>query len=218
MLGEIQWLYSTIVDRCPAMPTSEMGHPRPGRARSRSGQVRDASKAEVISKHERLRDGPLRFDARPWANITLGAGCSGRGGARRRTALTRRVKSCGPGAPTLASSSRGGNPLERRWQESPVTGETTKETVKTTAQGMPVDCGVPVVTTLVCFPFLHARLSCAFHFCTRGYGCELRIRHSLRPLLSRVIAQQLGRYPRRENAGRGSSLVVAHSWTGGFSR
>ena len=25
MLGEIQWLYSTIVDRCPAMPTSEMG-------------------------------------------------------------------------------------------------------------------------------------------------------------------------------------------------
>src|SRR5437868_9530272 len=158
MLGEIQWLYSTIVDRCPAMPTSEMGHPRPGRARSRSGQVRDASKAEVISKHVRLRDGPLWFDARPWANITLGAGCSGRGGARRRTALTRRVKSCGPGAPTLASSSRGGNPLERRWQESPVTGETTKETVKTTAQGMPVDCGVPVVTTLVCSPFLHARL------------------------------------------------------------
>jgi hypothetical protein len=48
---------------------SALGHPRPGRARSRSGQVRDASKAEVISKHERLRDGPLRFDARPWANI-----------------------------------------------------------------------------------------------------------------------------------------------------
>jgi hypothetical protein len=28
MLGEIQWLYSTIVDRCPAMPTSEMGQSR----------------------------------------------------------------------------------------------------------------------------------------------------------------------------------------------
>jgi hypothetical protein len=26
---------------------------------------------------------------------------------------------------------------ERRWQESPVTGESTKETVKTIAQGMP---------------------------------------------------------------------------------
>jgi hypothetical protein len=25
MLGEIEWLYSRIVDRCPAMPTSEMG-------------------------------------------------------------------------------------------------------------------------------------------------------------------------------------------------
>ena len=24
MLGEVQWLYSTIADRCPAMPTSEM--------------------------------------------------------------------------------------------------------------------------------------------------------------------------------------------------
>ena len=30
MLGEIQWLYSTIVDRCPAMPTSEMVESRMG--------------------------------------------------------------------------------------------------------------------------------------------------------------------------------------------
>ena len=28
MLGEIEWLYSRIVDRCPAMPTSEMGQSR----------------------------------------------------------------------------------------------------------------------------------------------------------------------------------------------
>jgi hypothetical protein len=28
MLGEIEWLYSRIVDRCPVMPTSEMGHSR----------------------------------------------------------------------------------------------------------------------------------------------------------------------------------------------
>jgi hypothetical protein len=26
MLGLIEWLYSRIVDRCPAMPPSEMGH------------------------------------------------------------------------------------------------------------------------------------------------------------------------------------------------
>jgi hypothetical protein len=40
---------------------------------------------------------------------------------------------------------------KRRWQKSPVTGESTKETVKTIAQGR-LDCfGEPVVTTLVCF-------------------------------------------------------------------
>jgi hypothetical protein len=54
---------------------------------------------------------------------------------------------------------------------------------------MPVDCGVPVVTMLVC----------AFYHCTRGYGCELRTRHSLRPLLPEGL--KLGRDPRRENAG-----------------
>ena len=47
------------------------------------------------------------------------------------------------------------------------------------SEGMPVDGGVPVVTTLVCFFILHARLR-----------VRLRIRHSLRPLLSRVIVLQ----------------------------
>jgi hypothetical protein len=42
---------------------------------------------------------------------------------------------------------------------SPVTRESTKETVKTIARGMP---GVPGVTVVTC--------SCAFLFCTRGYG------------------------------------------------
>jgi hypothetical protein len=32
-----------------------------------------------------------------------------------------------------------------------VTGESTKETVKTIARGKPVELGEPVVTTLVCF-------------------------------------------------------------------
>src|ERR1700731_3469379 len=44
------------------------------------------------------------------------------------------------------------------WQESPVTRESAEETVKTIAQGMPGLSGEPVVTTLVCFLFLHARL------------------------------------------------------------
>jgi hypothetical protein len=61
-----------------------------------------------------------------------------------RGMLQRTAKSCGPDAPTLASSSRrqvGPTGLRqdisagRRWQKSPVTGESTKETVKTIACG-----------------------------------------------------------------------------------
>jgi hypothetical protein len=64
--------------------------------------------------------------------------------------LMRTAKSCGPVAPTLVSSSAELS-AGRRWQKSPVTGESTKETVKTIARGKPVELGEPVVTTLVCF-------------------------------------------------------------------
>src|SRR5882757_7982055 len=66
------------------------------------------------------------------------------------------AKSCGPDAPTLVSSWRVNR--KRRWQPSMVTGESTKETVKTIARGMPGDSGVTVVTMLVCFFILHTRL------------------------------------------------------------
>jgi hypothetical protein len=57
--------------------------------------------------------------------------------ARETNALIpRTAKSCGPDAPTLASSWRV-MIRKRRWQESPVTGESAKETVKTIAQGRP---------------------------------------------------------------------------------
>src|SRR6266487_356076 len=49
----------------------------------------------------------------------------------------------------------------RRCQTSLVTGESTKETVKTITRGMPGETGVTVVTMLVCFIL----------FRTRGYGC-----------------------------------------------
>src|SRR3954463_8209207 len=52
----------------------------------------------------------------------------------------------------------GGAIRRRRWQQSPVTGKSTKETVKTIARGMPGEAGVTVVTMLVCFFILHARL------------------------------------------------------------
>jgi hypothetical protein len=67
------------------------------------------------------------------------------GGASDEGGCLRTAKSCGPDAPTLASSfaelSAG-----RRWQTSPVTEESSKETVKTIAWGMPGVPGVTVVT------------------------------------------------------------------------
>jgi hypothetical protein len=101
---------------------------------------------------------------------TLGTGCDGRESAARRAALMRTAKSCGPGAPTLALS-LAERSAERRWQQSPVTGESTKETVKTIARGMLGE------SSWTCGDY--ARV--LFQFRTRGYGCQLRTRHSLRP-------------------------------------
>ena len=83
----------------------------------------------------------------------------------------RTAKSCGPDAPTLVSSFPEVS-ARRRWQESPVTGESAKETVKTIARGMPGVSGVTVVTMLVCF----------FYFAREAAGAA-RARHSLRPLI-----------------------------------
>jgi hypothetical protein len=113
-------------------------------------------------------------------------------------ALTRTAKSCGPDAPTLVSSRR--NSFRwRRWQTSPVTGEITKETVKTIARGMPGVFGVTVVTMLVCFLI---------------FACEaagaLSARHSLRPHLfrGRKVHQKLGRLAPRECEGVSEIAVV----------
>src|SRR5258708_10139742 len=78
----------------------------------------------------------------------------------------------------------------RRWQTSPVTGESAKETVKTIAQGMPGDSGEPVVT--------NARV----YYTPRAAAGASGARHSLRPLLSegQKFGQTSGAW-RRENAG-----------------
>jgi hypothetical protein len=84
---------------------------------------------------------------------------------------SRTAKSCGPDAPTLASSWR--RQLRwRRWQTSPVSGESTKETVKTIVQGRPGDLGEPVVTN-----------ACAF-YTTHAAAGATGTRLSLRPLFS----------------------------------
>src|ERR1700728_2799281 len=85
--------------------------------------------------------------------------------ARKRTA-----KACGPDAPTLASS-RWKQFCRRRRQPSPVTGESTKETVKTIARGMPGVSGVTVVT--------NARV----YYTPRAAAGASSARHSLRPLI-----------------------------------
>ena len=87
-----------------------------------------------------------------------------------RTALVRTAKSCGPDAPTLASSFAEQS-AKRWWQTSPVTKESTKETVKTIARGMPGVSGVTVVTNARVF------------YTTRAAAGASGARHSLRPLM-----------------------------------
>ena len=88
-------------------------------------------------------------------------GCDGRDGCARRAWPARTAKSCGPGLSTLRSSpwslldgARG------RWgQKSPIPRESTKDTVKTIAQGRPECTG-------------RACGSCPVHFLTHGgHGC-----------------------------------------------
>jgi hypothetical protein len=87
----------------------------------------------------------------------LGTGCSGRGGFEKTNDADRGRRS------RVVLTPRRWRQIcgvirKRRWQQSPVTEKSTKETVKTIAQGRPDDGGVPVVTTLVCFSISHARL------------------------------------------------------------
>src|ERR1700728_4920892 len=79
-------------------------------------------------------------------------------GATDESAMLRTAKSCGPDAPTLASSVAEVS-ARRWWQTSPVTRESAEQAVKTIARGMPGDSGVTVVTN-----------ACAFYQCARGCG------------------------------------------------
>ena len=113
-----------------------------------------------------------------FATVTdVGKECGGRAGVAGRAIPARTAKSCGSGAPTLAS---------RSWVILRTTGATTpgpreehEGNRKTIARGMPVDPGVPMVTTLVCFSHLHARL-----------WVRPGTRHSLRPLPSEDATTQ----------------------------
>src|ERR1700726_3304725 len=79
-------------------------------------------------------------------------------------------------------------PLDDGDKKSPITGESSKETVKTIARGMPGVSGVTVVTN-----------ACAF-YTPRAAADAPSVRHSLRPLIERVrkFKANLGRIALRE--------------------
>ena len=119
---------------------------------------------------------------------TLGYGMRWTQAARLTRALNpRTAKSCGPDAPTLASSFADRNPRGDGGKKARLTGESTKETVKTIARGMPGDSGVTVVTMLVC----------SFYFACEAAGAS-RARHSLRPLI--------------EEGGRSQPSLARNKW------
>ena len=83
----------------------------------------------------------------------------------------RTEKSCGPDAPTLALTRDNALHCAGTVATKPFTGESTKETVKTIARGMPGVSGVTVVTN-----------ACAFYTPHAAAGAP-SARHSLRPLI-----------------------------------
>jgi hypothetical protein len=95
--------------------------------------------------------------------------------------LWRTAKSCGPDIPTLISGATRERCHPRR-QPSPVSGASTKQTVKTNRAGKAGSSGVPVVTN-----------SCAFYFAHEAAGAAC-IRLSLRPLFAEwlIVEQNSG--------------------------
>jgi hypothetical protein len=122
------------------------------------------------------------------------------GSASDEGVILRTAKSCGPDAPTLASSFARGNFREATVARKPGHRGERGISRKTIARGMPGDSGVTVVTTLVCF----------FHFAHKAAGAA-SARHSLRPLFSRErkVVAKLGREARRD---RGRASVRAASF------
>jgi hypothetical protein len=112
---------------------------------------------------------------------------------------TRTAKSCGPDAPTLASSFRGVIPARATVAKEPGRRGEHVISCKTIARGMPGISGVTVVTTLVCF----------FQFARESAGA-LSARHSLRPLKGERTCTT------RAHRAAGASLVVARAGYDGF--
>jgi hypothetical protein len=164
-----------------------------------------------VSRSSRTRGGMRWPRQRPRAlsNRRAGFVIRERSKARRRTALKRTAKSCGSDAPMLASSLAEVSPPNRALdkaiiREATVTikpGRRGEREVsrKTIACGNAGCSGGPVVTTLVCFIYLHARLR--VHWAPG-------IPHAL---FGRKIHAQLGRLMPRDRGGIFEFDVIARA-------
>src|SRR5580658_4410215 len=83
------------------------------------------------------------------------------GGATDERVVLRTAKSCGPDAPTLASSFAEVFPRGDGDNKARSPGRARNKLLKPSRAGMPGDPGATVVTT-----------SCAFYLCTRDCGCN----------------------------------------------
>ena len=133
-----------------------------------------------------------------------------RSAAYGRAILLRTAKSCGPDAPTLASSSwmlcRPYRARIQRWfagdggKQARSPGRARRNPLKPLRAGMPGDSGVLVVTRV-------RSTTIIAHEAAGAAG----IRHSPRPRLGREINQQLGRFAPREREamfGIGADPVI----------
>src|SRR6476469_5713897 len=160
-------LRSRRIDNAAALPDGQISSPRNCGVSSHSAKnisLNASGKSDALIRTSRAERGALanvinaeRDAVDADAPLTNGARC----GRRSRVVLTpRRWRQ------VCAKERR------RRWQKSPVTGESTKETVKTIARGMPGVSGVTVVTNARAF------------YTTRAAADASSVRHSLRPLIS----------------------------------
>jgi len=122
---------------------------------TRTPLSRSPCKKISLSFFPKLRPAPSippHAEGRTRRHDTLGAGRDGREGAGRRLAPARTEKSCGPGAPVPALNLRRRRHVSQvTGAREPVPGESTKDTVKTIAQGRPVIPAEPVVTAACIF-------------------------------------------------------------------
>src|SRR6202041_800075 len=131
------------------------------------------------------------------------------GGATDESAYLRTAKSCGPDAPTLASSSRGAELLGGEGgNKARSPGRARRKPLKPSRAGMPGDPGATVVT--------NARASTT----TRAAAGATGTRHSPLPLgvaprlhWAEGFMHQLGRIARREGGGVSCNEMSAQAQT-----